>query len=247
MKTNIVVWFSCGAASAVAAKKTIELYGNDYNIIVANTFIDEEDPDNRRFLKDVEGWLGVEIIEVRNSKLKSNSCVDIWNDRKYMSGVNGAPCTMILKKDARYEYEKSTEIAFHVLGFTSDEKARSDAFLLNERANMIPVLVNLGISKRECFEILKLEGIELPNIYKKGFPNANCRGCVKATSPTYWNLVRKEYPEVFNERSIQSRSIGCRLVRVKGKRIFLDELKITDTGRKIKSWDCGIFCNSNDD
>ena len=56
---SITVWFSCGAASAVAAKKTIELYGQDNTIRVVNNPIKEEHKDNRRFLKDVEQWLGV--------------------------------------------------------------------------------------------------------------------------------------------------------------------------------------------
>jgi len=32
----IAVWFSCGAASAVAAKKTIERYGNKHTIRIVN-------------------------------------------------------------------------------------------------------------------------------------------------------------------------------------------------------------------
>ena len=51
---TITVWVSCGAASAVAAKKTIELYGQDNHIRVVNNPIKEEHPDNVRFLKDVE-------------------------------------------------------------------------------------------------------------------------------------------------------------------------------------------------
>ena len=86
--------------------------------------------------------------------------------------------------------------------------------------------------------------MKLPNIYNLGYPNANCIGCVKATSPTYWNLVRDKHPLIFKDRAEQSREIGCRLTRVKGKRIFLDELKTTDKGRKLKNMDfeCGIFC-----
>ena len=53
-KKTIVVWFSCGAASAVAAKKTIEKYGSTHNVVVVNTPIYNEHPDNQRFLKDVE-------------------------------------------------------------------------------------------------------------------------------------------------------------------------------------------------
>jgi len=46
----------------------------------------------------------------------------------------------------------------------------------------------------------------------------------------------------FNSRAVQSRRLGAKLVRVRGKRIFLDELSPSDIGRKIRSYECGIFC-----
>ena len=58
---HIAVWFSCGAASAVAAKLTLDLYGDTNKISVVNNPIKEEHPDNQRFLKDVEGWLDFPI------------------------------------------------------------------------------------------------------------------------------------------------------------------------------------------
>ena len=57
-KPLIVVWFSCGVASAVAAKLTIDQYEATHEIRVVNNPVAEEDNDNRRFLKDVEQWLG---------------------------------------------------------------------------------------------------------------------------------------------------------------------------------------------
>ena len=111
-----------------------------------------------------------------------------------------------------------------------------------ERENTLPVLIDEKITKQECFEILSQARIELPRIYKMGYSNANCIGCVKSTSPTYWNHVRKMHPEVFNQRAAQSRDIGCRLVRHKGKRISLDELPESAKGGKMKSYECGIFC-----
>ena len=56
---NIAVWFSCGAASAVAAKLTLEKYGSEHNISIINNPVKEEDNDNRRFLKDVEKRVGL--------------------------------------------------------------------------------------------------------------------------------------------------------------------------------------------
>jgi hypothetical protein len=49
-KPVIAVWFSCGAASAVAAKKTIEKYGDTHHIRIINNPVAEEHEDNRRFL-----------------------------------------------------------------------------------------------------------------------------------------------------------------------------------------------------
>ena len=103
-----------------------------------------------------------------------------------------------------------------------------------ERENLIPILIDENITKEDCFKILQEAKIKLPEIYSLGYPNANCIGCVKSSSPTYWNLVRKTFPEIYEERAEQSRRIGAKLVIVKGKRKFLDELKPTDKGGKIK-------------
>ena len=243
-KKTIAVWFSCGAASAIAVAETKRLYGDTHNIIVVNNPVKEEHPDNLRFLKDVEKWLDVKIISASNSDYPTNSIVDVFAKRKYMSDKFGACCTMLLKKGARYEFELNNKIDFHVLGFTLDEKDRHERFVKYERGNLLPVLIDSEITKQDCFNKLIEAGIKLPFIYALGFPNANCIGCVKSQSPTYWNIVRKTFPEVFQQRAEQSRAIGCRLVKRKGGRIFLDELLETDKGGKIKSFECGIFCET---
>ena len=242
-RETIVVWFSCGAASAVAAMKTLEKYGSTHNVRIVNNYVKEEDADNRRFLKDVEKWLGVEIEDCRNSKYPAGSCVEVWDDRKFMSAVNGAPCTYELKKVARQQWERVNKFHHTVLGFTYDEIGRHDNFCLTERA-ILPILIDAKLTKGDCFNIVKAAGIELPMAYKKGLPNANCIGCVKATSPTYWNLVRTAYPEVFEERRVQSDRIGAKLVRYKGDRISLTELPPEAKGRPLKNmnFECGIFC-----
>tara|TARA_R110002096_G_scaffold69846_1_gene167592 strand:+ start:214 stop:954 length:741 start_codon:yes stop_codon:yes gene_type:complete len=241
---TIAVWFSCGAASAVAAKKTIEKYGETHKVIIVNNPVINEHMDNIRFLKDCEKWFGQKVIRAINDKYPNCDIREVFEKRKYISGVAGAPCTTELKKEARYQFEKKNKIDWHVLGFTSDEAKRSDRFMKHERENLIPILINQNISKGRCFEILEEASIKLPEIYKMGFPNANCIGCVKSQSPTYWNLVRDKFPEVFEERAEQSRRIGAKLVRLKGERIFLDQLLSTDKGGKMKSWECGIFCDT---
>jgi len=244
---TIVVWFSCGAASAVALRETLRRYGDKCVIRAVNNPVAEEDEDNRRFLYDVERWLNVYIETATNSHYPDCSAKTVWNDRSFMSGPHGAPCTIELKKRARQEWEANNSVDWHVLGFTRNEKARYDRFVLTERENVIPVLIDAGITKKNCYDVIRRAGLQLPRMYQLGYPNANCVGCVKATSPTYWNHVRAVHPEVFKARAEQSRAIGARLVRHKGVRIFLDELPKDAVGRPMKDVDteCGIFCEEN--
>lgn len=245
---TIAVWFSCGAASAVAAKKIVEIYGKNNTIRVINNPIKEEDDDNQRFLKDIENWIGIKIEQSINPKYPSCSIADTFkgkNGKGYMGGVKGAPCTTHLKKKARQHWESINHHDYIVLGFTADEKKRHERFALYERSNVIPVLIDLNITKADCYTIIQDAGIELPRIYKMGYPNANCIGCVKATSITYWNHVRKMHPSVFKDRAEKSRQYGAKLVRLKGERIFLDELPPDAVGRPMKNMqvECGIFCD----
>lgn len=242
MKT-IAVWFSCGAASAVAAYYTVKLYGASCQVRIINTPIKEEHEDNRRFLKDIEKWVGVPIELAVSKKYYSSSCNEVWVNERYMSGVNGAKCTVELKKKARQEWEERNKCDAIVLGFTSDEIARHERFIKTERKDVIPVLIDNSINKNECFKILTSENIRLPAMYGLGYSNANCIGCVKATSPTYWNHVRKTHPDEYASRAKLSRELGVRLVRVKGRRIFLDELPEDAKGNRMPSMpDCNIFC-----
>lgn len=241
---HIAVWFSCGSASAVAAKLTLDKYGTQNRVSIVNNPIKEEHPDNQRFLKDVESWLGHPITFATRSKYPEQSCKDVWSDRRYMSGVAGAPCTMELKKKARQEWEVLNKPDFTVLGFTVEETKRADRFRLTERDTLLTPLIEEGYTKQDCFDIITQAGLELPAIYKLGYPNANCIGCVKAGSPTYWNLVRQTFPDVFEDRAKQSREIGAKLVKYKGQRMFLDELPKDAKGRDLKNYnfECGIFC-----
>jgi hypothetical protein len=81
---KIVVWFSCGAASAVAAKKTLEKYPNS-EVVIVNNPVMEEHPDNQRFFKDCEQWFGQKIEIAVNKKFPNASADEIWRKVKYMA------------------------------------------------------------------------------------------------------------------------------------------------------------------
>ena len=83
-------------------------------------------------------------------------------------------------------------------------------------------------------------------MYRLGYQNNNCLGCVKGGSG-YWNKIRRDFPEVFERRVVQSRRLGVKLVKatVDGVRrpVFLDELD-PEAGHDVKSFDCGILCET---
>ena len=141
---KIAVWFSCGAASAVAAKLALEKYGKEHEVIVLNNPVLEEDEDNRRFRDQVSEWLGVKIVLVINPKWPAASAAEVWDKRKFMSGPKGAPCTGELKIQARQIWEKHNVCDWHVLGFTVEEKNRFERFKLTERKNTVAPLVDNG-------------------------------------------------------------------------------------------------------
>ncbi len=239
--SKIAVWFSCGAASACAARLMLDK-GSPVRIIY-NPVVNE-DPDNLRFLRDCQEWFGQEVEIARSPSFSSCDIEDVFAKRRFMSGPKGAPCTQELKKKARQAWEENNPGHSPVLGFTVDERHRADRFKLTEREDAIFPLIDANMSKQDCVYMVQAAGIALPRIYSLGYPNANCIGCVKATSPTYWNLVRQTHPEVFASRAKQSRGIGCKLTRHLGKRLYLDELPPDAKGDPLDtvSVDCGIFC-----
>lgn len=241
-----LIWFSNGAASAVAAKLTLELFP-DAEVINCDMRKDEH-PDNARFRGDVERWIGKPVKLISNPLFQSVD--DVFEARKYMSGPDGAPCTTEMKKVPRFNYQWVEDI--HVFGFTLDEtmpgcrRADRDRIRRIEEENhelrFEWILRDRGITKADTLRIVAEAGIDLPVLYKLGYKNNNCLGCVKATSPAYWNAVRRDFPATFAKRCEQSRRIGCQLVRYKGVRIFLDELPADAGEVVVEDLSCGPQC-----
>jgi hypothetical protein len=237
---RVLVWYSDGAASAVAAKLALEKYGPErVEVLKCDTTADEH-LDNFRFRKEVEAWLGVPVILLRSPKYAGVD--DVIAKRRYMSGISGAPCTHELKKAPRLQYQKPDDV--HVFGYTLEEVSRAEAFTKdNMDLSLDWILISNHIRKKDCLAMLERAGILSPAMYSLGFDHNNCLGCVKASSPAYWNRIRLHFPDVFQKRAEQSRALGVRLVKLHGERIFLDELP-EDAGRGLGDGniECGPFC-----
>lgn len=240
MTERVIAWYSDGAASAVAAKLAVEKYGARCEVVKCDT-TSSEHPDNERFRRDVERWIGREVRLIRSYEYADVD--EVFERTRYMAGIAGARCTVELKKVPRNDFQRPDDI--HVFGLTVDEWPRIEQFKRNNpELEFDWILRDKFVRKVDCHRMLREAGIRNNEMYALGFEHANCLGCCKATSPAYWNRTRQHFPDVFERRARQSRDIGARLVRLQGRRIFLDELP-ENAGLDERDGDieCGPFCH----
>lgn len=214
----IVGWWSGGITSAVACKKALELYEN---VILVYIETGSHHDDTLRFKQDCESWYGQEIKTIQTSKFKDH--FDVIKQKKFINGPTGARCTMELKRKVRETWEKTqNNITGYVWGFEFSHKELDRAerikISIPKYDHYFP-LIEKKISKPDCINIIKKAKIEIPMMYKLGFNNNNCIGCVKG-GMSYWNSIRKHFPEIFNKMAKQEREIGRSCL----KKYYLDEL-----------------------
>jgi hypothetical protein len=235
MTKRIVCWFSCGAASAVATKLAIAENAGKLPLVIAYTEVMEEHPDNKRFLAECEKWFGQDIVILGNDYYKRSIYETFKTSAMNIRGA--APCTRVLKKQVRERYEQVGDR--QVFGYTAEEQQRYDRFIdANNDVDVWVPLIEKGLNKVDCLAMLQNAGIDLPEMYKLGYLNNNCIGCVKG-GMGYWNKIRVDFPEQFDRMA--------KLERFKKQTIFkdryLDELKPTDGNYPQEpDIECSIFC-----
>lgn len=232
-----VVWLSAGVSSFIAGyviKDTVDKW----------IYIDVADqhPDSMRFIHDCEKVLDAHIEILKSDKYKD--VADVVRKHKFINSPWGAPCTGMLKKAVRKQWEQEqyakgiTDLTY-VWGMDFNEKRRVDGIVNNfpEFKHEFP-LVDKELTKDDCHAILKRLGIKRPDMYDLGYNNNNCIGCVKG-GMGYWNKIREDFPEVFEARAKLEREVGHSCI----KGVFLDELD-PDAGCMSKPVveDCSILC-----
>lgn len=236
MKYRSIVWFSCGVASAVAGK--LRLVERPDSVIV-RIRIDSEHPDNDRFAADCEKWYDRKIIVLQSEKYKTH--FDVIEKRRYVNGPAGALCTSELKRMVREKFQQTWDD--HTFGFDASEMSRAEDFRENNPGLLVSFpLIEAGLTKADCKALLTEIGIELPAMYRLGYANNNCIGCVKGGAG-YWNRIREDFPKVFARMAKAERTIGKTILRKKGERLYLDQLDPT-AGRFAEDQpaDCGVLC-----
>jgi len=243
---RLVCWWSAGIASSVASAVALTEAGDYEERIVAYCDTSSsEHSDNARFLAECEGWYGQPILKLRSSEYRDTW--EVFEKTRWLVGVAGARCTTELKKLVRREFERPDDV--HVFGFTADEPQRAERFRANnpEIDARFP-LIEAGLKHADCAALLQKAGIEIPMMYRLGYRNNNCIGCVKGGAG-YWNKIRRDFPDVFARMAGVERSLNAAILKKhqggKRLRVFLDELD-PKSGRyeAEEAVECGLACGS---
>ena len=215
----VIAWFSCGCVSAVACYMAIARFKN-----VRIYYIDtgQEHPDNVRFLHQCEEWFQLPISVIKNEKFAD--AFDVCEKTRYLNGPSGARCTLELKKKMR--------------GRIEDELRRAKRFYEQyPEAKAIFPVINAKLTKQECLGLLKAHNIGIPMMYKLGYHNNNCIGCVKG-GRGYWARIRKDFPQHFARMAELERRIGHSCING----CFLDELPMDARLMPPIVESCSLFC-----
>lgn len=230
-----VVWFSAGAASAVAAK--IARARSGASVVIVYTNPGSEHPDNERFIRDVENWLGESVQ--RLSSEKYSDTWQVYRERRYLNGPAGALCTVELKKKVRFKFQRPDDR--QVFGYTAEEAERAERFRqLNPEVDLWCPLIEAGLTHADCLAMIENADIELPVLYKMGYGHNNCIPCVKG-GMGYWNKVRVDFPAEFERMALLEREIGASCING----VYLDELDPERGNFKEEAKiECSLLCSA---
>ena len=204
--------------------------------------IDDQHKDSMRFIKDIEKAIGKNVEILRSEQYKTvEECVLSFGG--FRNPYNSfAPCTNLLKKRVRKKWESEHQDydLTYVWGFDLKEKNRAERTIeANPQAKHEFPLIDKNLSKEEVHGLFERTfDFKRPLMYDLGYPNNNCIGCVKG-GMGYWNRIRKDFPEVFEARSILERKVGYSIL----KDCYLDELDPNRGNMNTEIFpDCGIMC-----
>lgn len=242
MKNYTLSWFSCGVTSAVATKLALSMFDN-----VRIVYIDTGSchVDNMRFIEDCSKWFG-KSIEIIKSPYYAN-IYDVFHKHRFVNSPFGAPCTLHLKKNVRKVFEKENpnfERQIFGFDFSLNEVNRAVRFKQqNPSAKPFFPLIERKLTKEECMGLLLKADIEIPTMYKLGYSNNNCIGCVKG-GISYWNKIRVDFPQYFNKMAEMERYCNGSCLKDDNGPIFLDELD-PERGLGLKPIlpSCSLFCD----
>lgn len=202
-----IISYSGGVGSAMTAQLVCKDYGADNVLMLfADTLV--EDKDLYRFNAQVVELLGCEFKSISEGRTPWQ----VFKDERYIGNTRVDPCSRILKREfiRQYLMDNYTKEEITVwVGYDATESHRLTNLLAHNhysfryRSKLVEskIFLTSKLKKDWC----NSNGIEIPRLYKLGFPHNNCGGfCVKAGQAQF-KLLYKTLPEVYlaNEQEEQ--------------------------------------------
>ena len=128
----------------------------------------------------------------------------------FIKSPHYSPCTNLLKVRVRQKFEyENPDIETYLWGFEYGMREENRAKRMCDRypqyKHRFPLIEN-SLDKGSCLALLSKFGVEIPAMYKMGYNNNNCIGCVKGGAG-YWNKIRIDFPNVLRKwQNLKERS-----------------------------------------
>jgi hypothetical protein len=194
--------FSGGLGSWVTAKRVAEKARHeDMTLLFADVGSDRsehvgEDEDTYRFIREAAENVGATLVTVQDGR-------DIWqvfHDDRFLGNSRLANCSKFLKqKPCRDWLEANHDPADTIVyvGIDWTEQHRLPAI----EAGWAPYPVHAPlteppyVSRDDMFTACEEAGIEVPRLYRAGFPHNNCGGFCVRGGQAQMELLLREHPE----------------------------------------------------
>jgi 3'-phosphoadenosine 5'-phosphosulfate sulfotransferase (PAPS reductase)/FAD synthetase len=193
-----IVSLSGGVSSAVAADRVINRYGRE-NVTLWFADTSWEDDDLYRFMDDCMVRWGGEMLTHADGR----NPLMIAEEHHIIPNQRIAPCTFELKIEPfrKWLAKQEKPVTVH-LGLNWDEQhrmARPKASYEEQEGVTVDFPLMWEPYSWDVRQEVKDWGIEIPRLYKAGFPHNNCGGrCVKQ-GQAEWNRLRIHFPQRFAE------------------------------------------------
>mgnify|MGYP003657073353 CR=1 FL=1 len=217
-----IVSLSGGTASAVVGDLVIKKYGRD-NITLYFMDTNWEDKDLYRFLNDLESYWEKDIVKLKDGRTP----LQVGEDVKFILNNRVRQCSFQLKIKPFTDMIKkhSKPVTIH-LGLDWSEEHRMEAPKKNyeaiEGVSVDYPLTWKPIPTKKYSEIVESWGIEIPRLYKMGFPHNNCGGRCVAQGKGEWRRLKRMFPERFEEVAEWEDKMRKELPKAKDKSILKD-------------------------
>jgi len=198
-----IIQYSGGAGSFAAAQSCIQQHGKE-NVVLLFSDTRMEDPDLYRFLTQTSAYLGVPVTIIADGR----NPWQVFKDKRFLGNSRVDPCSRILKRElcktwVEQRYTPADCELWFGIDWMEAHRIKNVENWWNPYTCKFPLVEDKAYDKNKLIASLAELGIDMPRLYRLGFPHNNCGGfCVKAGKAHFLHLL-KTLPDVYFQHEIQ--------------------------------------------